>query len=304
MLMTQRIDGLIAAVFTPFKPDGSLHLAPIEPYADLLVRNGVHAVFVCGTTGESASLSLAERKAVVEHWVATAGRRLTIIVHVGHNALPDACDLARHAQKAGAHAIGSLAPSFFKPGLEPLVGYCAAVAAAAPERPFYYYRIPSMTGVNVPVAAFLEQAAERIPTLAGAKFTYEDLMDLQRAMRVRGGRYQLLFGRDETLLAGLALGCTGAVGTTYNYDAPLYQRVIAAFAKRDFEAARREQHRAAERIGAMVRAGGLPAAKALMARLGMDCGPVRLPLAPPSPPALDAYFRELDALGFDDGRCR
>jgi len=158
--------------------------------------------------------------------------------------------------------------------------------------------------VTVPVAAFLEHAADRIPTLAGAKFTFEDLMDLQRAMRVRGGRYQLLFGRDEILLAGLALGCTGAVGSTYNYDAPLYLRVVDAFAKRDFETARREQFRATERIGAMVRAGGLPAAKALMARLGINCGPVRLPLAQPSPATLDTYFRELDALHFDDGRCR
>ena len=92
------------------------------------------------------------------------------------------------------------------------------------------------------------------------------------------GKFNILFGRDEILLAGLSLGATGAVGSTYNYAAPLYHRIIDAFNRGDLEAARRDQARAIEFIGALDRHGGLVAGKVAMKLIGLDCGPVRLPL--------------------------
>ncbi|MCX7935226.1 MAG: dihydrodipicolinate synthase family protein, partial [Planctomycetota bacterium] len=236
--MFAKTEGLIAAPFTPMLPDGGLHLAAIPAYADFLRRNGMIGVFVNGTTGEGQSLTTAERKAVADAWVAAA-KGLKVFVHVGHVSLAEAQDLAQHAQSVGAFAIAACAPYFFKPAsASALAQALAPIAAAAPNLPFYYYHIPAMTGVDVPVAAFLQAAAQSIPNLAGAKFTYENLLDFQLCLRAEGGRFDMLFGRDEFLLAGLALGAQGGVGSTYNFAAPLYVEIIAACKRGDFAAAR------------------------------------------------------------------
>lgn len=220
-----------------------------------------------------------ERRAVTEAWITARPAGLKIIVHVGHLSAGEACALARHAEERGADAIAAVAPSFFKPtGVEELVAWCAQVAAAAPKLPFYYYHIPSMTNVTIPAAAFLAVAKTRIPTLAGIKFTYEDLDDYRAARALAGSDYDILFGRDEILLTGLRLGATGAVGSTYNYAAPLYHRIMRTHAAGDRAAAEQEQAKARAFIDVMIRCGGQPAGKAIMKLIGLDCGPVRLPM--------------------------
>jgi N-acetylneuraminate lyase len=303
--MAFTLSGLIAAPHTPFKPDGALNLAPIERQAALLARNRVSGAFVCGTTGEGSSLTTAERRKVAARWAEARPRGLQLIVHVGHPSAEESRALARHAAKIGADAIATLAPSFFKPtGLDELVTYCARVAAAAPELPFYYYHMPAMTGVNFPAADFLRAAAGRIPSLRGIKFTHENLMDFALAQAHDGGRFNLLFGRDEILLAGLALGAVGAVGSTYNYAAPLYHRVIAAFEAGDLAAARAAQQQAIAMIEVHNRCGGLAAGKAAMSFLGLDCGPVRAPLRPLDSAEQKRLREGFEAVGFSAFACR
>ncbi len=277
--MNFRLPGLTAAPFTAFHPNGELNLAAIPRQAALLANSGVSGAFVCGTTGEGASLTSDERRRVVEAWVKARSPKLKVIVHVGRLCLGDSRELAAHAQQVGADAIATVAPCFFKPpGARELVAWCAELAAAAPKLPFFYYHMPSMTGVTIPATAFLAEAAGKIPTLAGVKFTYEDLEDYKAAREMARERFDILFGRDEILLSGLQLGATGAVGSTYNYAAPLYLRLIDAFRAGDRATAEREQARARAFIDVMNRFGGLPAGKAMMKFIGLDCGPVRLPL--------------------------
>jgi N-acetylneuraminate lyase len=293
------ITGLISAPFTAFKADGSLNLNLIEKQAASLVANRVAGAFVCGSTGEGQSLTLAERMQVAERWTAVADKKLRVIVHTGHTCLADAKTLAAHAQKSKAAAVGCMAPYYFKPpGIRELAQFCAAVAASAPALPFYYYHIPSMTGVSFPMAEFLPVARELIPNLAGVKFTFENLMDFAQCVRMDDGRFDMLFGRDEILLAGLSLGARGAIGSTYNYSAPVYHRVIAAFAKGDLATAQKEQAHAAELIAIMIRYGGLPAAKVMMGFIGLDCGPVRLPLRNLTADQQTALRRDLEQAGF------
>src|SRR5690349_10205207 len=145
-MMTQRLNGLVAATHTPFRPDGELNLAAIERQAEHLIRAGVSAVFVGGTTGESHSLTLDERLALARRWAEVVhGSPLRLVIHVGSNCIPDARALASQAQSLGdVAAIAALAPSYFKPAsLATLVDCCAAIAAAAPALPFYFYDIPS-----------------------------------------------------------------------------------------------------------------------------------------------------------------
>ena len=293
------ITGLIAPPFTAMNDDGSLNWSPIEKQAESLVANGVAGVFLCGTTGESVSLTVGERMQLAERWKAAAGNSLKVLIHVGSASLVDCRTLAAHAQKIGATAVGCFAPFFFKPtNVADLVAFSAEVAAAAPGLPFYFYHIPSMTGVSLPLADFLRTAADRIPNLAGAKFTFENLMDFAECVRLDDGRYDILFGRDELMLAGLALGAQGAIGTTFNFAAPVFHRLIAAFERSDLVAARAEQARANAMIALFVRFGGLPAGKAMMKMIGLDCGSPRLPLRPLSSARYAELQAELQRIGF------
>jgi N-acetylneuraminate lyase len=281
----QKTEGLVAAPFTPFLPDGGLNLGMVEPYVAHLAVQGVRGAFVCGTTGEGMAMTVPERRAVAERWVAASPDNFRVFVHVGHTVLEDCRALAAHAGGIGAHGVACMAPCFFRPPDVPsLVEWCARVAAAAPTTPFYYYHIPSMTGVSLPVAEFLDRAASRIPTLAGIKFTFEDLDDLQECLACGGGRYDILFGRDEMLLSGLRAGVRGAVGSTYNFAAPLFNELWAAHGRGDADTAERLQRSAVRLIEAFVGCGASPLAafKWLMGRTGVDCGPVRLPLRCPT----------------------
>jgi N-acetylneuraminate lyase len=295
----QPITGLVAAPFTPFQSDGNLAFDTIPRLAGCLAKNRVSAAFVCGTTGEGVSLTLGERRKVAGAWRDTLPDGMKLIVHVGGFNIGESQELARHAQAIGADAIASIAPSFFKPaGPEALVAWCAKVASAAPELPFYYYHMPAMTGVRIPAAEFLAQVNDQIPNLAGIKFTDENLVDFERARAWGKNRYTILFGRDEMLLSGLERGAPGAVGSTYNYAAPLFHRIIEAQASGNVDEARKHQQQACQFIDILNEFGGLPAGKAIMKLIGVDCGPVRLPLTSLDPAKENELRQRLQAIGF------
>lgn len=296
------LTGLVAATHTPFHPDGSLNLAIVERQATHLAANGVSYAFIGGTTGESSSLTLEERRALTERWMAVVrGAKLKVIVHVGANCLSDARSLAAQAQQLGACAVSAVAPSYFKPGsVARLVDCMADIAAAAPELPFYYYEIPLLTGINLPPSEFLAQAADRIPNLSGIKFTSSNLMEYQLCRAFRDGAFDIPFGFDEIMLSALALGATGAVGSSFNFAAPIYLRVMKAFAAGDLKTAREEQLRSVRLIELLASRGYMGAAKATMKMLGVDVGPARLPNGSLSEEQQTTLRTDLEKLGFFD----
>lgn len=295
------ITGLVPATFTPFHADGSLNLDRVEPMVEQLIRDGVTGLYVCGSTGEGISLTREERMAITTAFVAATRKRIPIVVQVGHNSIAEARLLAAHAQAAGADAISATPPSYFKPPtLGALIDCMAEIAAAAPALPFYYYHIPGMTGVTPNIAAFLRDGHVSIPTLVGVKFSHTAVFDMQAALAVDEGRYNLLFGSDEMLLSGLCGGAHGAVGSTYNFAAPLFNRIIDAFAAGDLPTAQRLQAHAVAMINVLVRHGGNAAIKSVMAFLNLDCGPVRLPQVALSAEQQQCLRQDLEAINFFD----
>ena len=294
------LHGLIAATHTPFHPDGSLNLARVETQAAHLIRHGVTAAFIGGTTGESSSLSLEERRLLARAWCqAAVGAPLKVVVHVGSNCLADARVLAADAEQLGAAAISAVAPSYFKPcSVDALIACCAHVASAAPNTPFYYYDIPGLTGISLSMPDFLDRAPARIPTLAGLKFSNLDLMAYLQIIEADGGRWDIPWGSDECLLGALATGARGAIGSSYNFAAPIYHTLIAAFDRGDLPAARAAQLRSASLIAVLSRRGYMGAAKATMAMVGVDVGPARLPNGSLDSAQAGELREELEALGF------
>ena len=297
--MDKHINGFIAAPLTGFHPDGSVNLDIVPQYAAMLQANGVAGVFVNGTTGEGLSLTTKERCDLAARWVTTASDDFRVIIHVGHTCQIESQAMAVHAMDIGAHGMGEIGPIFFRPSsVDRLVDYAAATAAAAPDLPYYYYHLPSMSHVLFPMIEFLERASGAIPNLEGIKYTHEDLADYARCRAFQDGKYDILFGRDESLLEGLKLGAQGAVGSTYNVMAPLYQALVKAFDADDLDEAQRLQAISVHIIRILYETGGFGAGlKAVMRITGIDLGDMRRPQNNLSPEAVKQLEKALQEAG-------
>ncbi len=299
--MRSQLTGLVAAVFTPMHDNATLNLGRVEPIVEHLIGIDVAGLYVCGTTGEGPSLSTEEREAVAAAYVSAARGRIPVVIQVGHTSVQEAARLAAHAQAIGAWAISAVAPWYFKPAsIEVLIDCLATITATAPDLPFYYYHQPALTGVQLPMLELLRLGPERLPTLAGIKYSAQKVDEFQACVEFAGGRYDILFGCDEMLLSALAVGARAAVGSTYNCLAPLYRRVIEAFERGDLAEARRCQGLAVKLVHTIVRYQGHAGLKAAMTLIGIDCGPPRLPVAALQAKEVEQLRQELDALGFLD----
>lgn len=276
----EKLTGLIAAPHTPFSADGSVNYPVIDQIAAHLIQQGVNGAYVCGTTGEGIHCSVEERKKIAERWVSASAGKLRITLHTGALSIQDSLELSRHAETLDIFATSVIGPCFFKPGnIDDLVEYCRIIAAAAPSKGFYYYH-SGMSGVNLDMEQFLQVAADRIPNLAGMKFNSGDMYEYQRCLRVNNGQFDMPFGVDEFLPAGLACGAVGAVGSTYNYAAPLYLRLIESFKRGDQQDVALCMDKVIAIIRVLVQYGGVAAGKVAMQLYGIDVGDPRRPLRP------------------------
>lgn len=340
---------VVAAVFTPMTAAGVVDLNPsiYEQYVKALQTSNVAGAFVCGTNGESLSLSVAERQHVLEAWVAAAagvdGFRL--IVHVGAESLTDAVALAEHAQRlAVAHpaliaGVAAQPPSFFRPSsVAAVAAFMQPIAAAAAPLAFKYYQlsnacdcpvdvdfrvaaysifssltlfslslsfsvgtrsIPSLTNVALPVDQVALALRAAIPTFGGVKFSDPDLFTFGKVLRNAYAFEPSFYGKDEMILPALSIGCSRAVGSTYNFMAPVALRAASAYSLGNFTGAQLEQARIASVVDLLGGYGGaIPAQKAIMKMKGVDVGGVRVPFAALTDAQYAALHDALTAMGF------
>lgn len=301
----EKIKGLLVAPFTPFNQNGAVDLSPIGDYAAILQKNGLIGVFINGSSGEGYMLTVEERMQLAEKWISVAPKDFKIIVHVGATCIKDSYKLAQHAKEIGAFGTGAMASPFPKAGrVEELVKYCEEIAAGAPDLPFYFYHIPALNGVFLPMLPFLQVADGRIPNLAGIKYTYESLYEYNQCMRYKNGKYDMLHGQDETILSALAMGgAQGGISGTGNYIGNILVGVIEAYNKGDMEQARELQNYAQEVINVIARfRGNIVAGKRIMKLIGLDLGINRTPFRNVVPEEETVIRKELEAIGFFE-RC-
>lgn len=301
--MTKHLNGLIAAPFTPMHSDGSLNLSLIPTYYQFLKHNKVTGAFICGSTGEGVSLTIEERKAVAEAWAeCTKGdAEFSVMTLLGGTCIADCKVLAKHARDIGLYGISFTAPFYFKPAdVQTLGDICAEIAAEVPDMPFYYYHIPVLTGVAFNMLDLLSAIDGKIPNFAGIKFTHEDFMDYLSCLRFQGGKYDMLWGRDENMLSALVLGAKGAVGSTYNYAAPLYNDLIKAFQRGDLSEAQKLQQDSIDMIRLLGKYGGIATGKAFMRLVGVDCGKFRLPVKNMTDEGYAAFTQDAENIGFSN----
>lgn len=304
---TKHLEGLIAAPFTPLHKDGSLNLSIISAYYRMLKANGVNGAFICGSTGEGVSMTSGEKMEVAEAWAACthADKDFKVMTLLGGTSIADCKTLAKHAEQIGLYGVSFTAPFYFKPAdVTMLAKACIAVAETVPHLPFYYYHIPVLTGVNFSMFSLLKEIDGKLPNFAGIKYTHEDFMDFLSCLHFQQGKYDMLWGRDENMLPALAIGAKGAVGSTFNYAAPLYHQLMEAFNNGDLEKASRYQQQSIDMIRLLGKFGGIATGKAYMKVIGLDCGEFRLPVKNMSEADFELFRKDVQQLHFESFQSR
>jgi N-acetylneuraminate lyase len=218
---------------------------------------------------------------------------------LGGTNIKECKQLAVISEQEGADAISFTSPFYFKPaGVQHLAKCCAEIAAAAPQTAFYYYHIPVLTGGNFNMIDLLMEVDNKIPTFRGIKYTHEDFMDFLSCLNFQERKYDMLWGRDENMLSSLVLGSKGAVGSTYNYAAPLYLELIEAYNNGDLEKANKSQQKSIDMIRLLGKYGGIATGKSYMKLVDLDCGEFRLPIANMSSDQFEVFKKEVEDLGF------
>jgi N-acetylneuraminate lyase len=138
----------------------------------------------------------------------------------------------------------------------------------------------------------------KVPNFAGVKYTHEDFMDFLSCMHFQNGKYDMLWGRDENMLSALVLGTKGAVGSTFNYAAPLYYDLIDAFNNGDLKKAQQLQQQSIDMIRLLGKYGGIATGKAYMKLIGIDCGEFRLPVKNMNAEQFEGFKKDVEQINF------
>lgn len=218
-----RYQGVIPAFYACYDDNGQISPERVEEYTRFLVRKGVKGVYVGGSSGECIYQSVADRKLLLEHVVAAAGGKLTIIAHVACNNTADSAELARHAESLGVDAIASIPPIYFRLPEHAIAKYWNDISAAAPETDFIIYNIPQLAGVALTMPLLREMLKN--PNVIGVKNSSMPVQDIQMFKAAAGDDYVIFNGPDEQFISGRVIGAEGAIGGTYGAMPELFLKM-------------------------------------------------------------------------------
>jgi 4-hydroxy-tetrahydrodipicolinate synthase len=279
---------------SPMRPDGSLDLEAAQRVAQHLVEHGHDGIVVNGTTGESPTTTDAEKVELIRAVVEAVGDRARVTAGAGTNNTAHSIELARAAEKAGAHGLLVVAPYYNKPPQEGLRAHCTAIADAT-ELPVMLYDIPGRAGIPITTESLIELA--RHPRIAAVKDAKGDLWAATRVMT----QTDLLWfsGDDVSNLAHLCNGAVGVVSVVGHVAGDAYAEMVASVDKGDLVRARELHRQLVPVVDAIMNiTQGAIMAKAALRELGViDSAAVRLPLVEATPDQVAAVRAGLSASG-------
>ena len=273
----KKYEGIIPAFYACYDAEGNISTDAVRALTRYFIEKGVQGLYVGGSSGECIYQSVAERKLVLEHVMAEAKGKLTVIAHVACNNTADSQELARHAESLGVDAIASIPPIYFKLPPHAIAKYWNDMSAAAPNTDFIIYNIPQLAGVSLTVPLLKEMLKN--PRVIGVKNSSMPTQDIQ----MWADEGAIVFnGPDEQLISGLVMGATGGIGGTYGAMPQLYVELYRCVKAGEMEKALKIQNDCCRIIYKMCSTKGNMYGvikEILRINEGIDCGSVRLPLA-------------------------
>src|SRR5690348_9883514 len=288
-----RFRGVFTALVTPFR-DGALDEAAFVALVERQIASGVHGLVPVGTTGETATLSHAEHRRVVELCIATAKGRVPVIAGAGSNSTSEAIELAQHAKEMGADAILAVTGYYNRPSQEGIYRHFAALDEAV-DIPIIVYNVPSRTIVDLSDGLVARLA--KLPHVIGIKDATGDLPRASLQRLACGPDWLLLSGDDPSALGYIAHGGHGCISVTSNVAPQACAAFCQAALDHDWEAALKWQDRLVRLHKALFLDASPAPTKFALSHLGLCTDEVRLPIAPCADAAKPAVLEAMREAG-------
>jgi 4-hydroxy-tetrahydrodipicolinate synthase len=289
-------EGVLTAIVTPFR-SGAIDESALRDLVERQIEAGVDGLVPCGSTGESATLSHAEHRRVVEIVVQATRGRVSVVAGTGSNSTREAIELTQHAKEAGADGALLISPYYNKPTQEGIVLHYAEIARAT-SFPLLVYNIPGRTASNI-LPATMARLAD-IPQVVGVKDSCADMGQVADAIARCPEDFRLLSGNDDLTLPLLALGSHGVISTTSNVAPSAMVGLVRAFRAGDVAEARRIHYRMLPLFQVLFCETNPIPVKAALALMGVMAPEIRLPLTPlgeANRERLQVVLKELGLLG-------
>lgn len=273
--------GAGVAIVTPFHEDGSIHYDRLDELIDFHCENGTDSIIICGTTGESATMTEQEHVECVKFAIDRAKGRIPVIAGTGSNCTRTAIELSKEAADYGADGLLLVTPYYNKATQAGLIAHYSAIAKEA-KAPIIMYSVASRTGCNIEPAT-VAYLVKNVENIVGVKEASGNISQVAKIMALTDGETDLYSGNDDQIVPLLSLGAKGVISVLSNVAPRETHEICEKFFAGDIEGSCELQLKAIPLIDQLFcEVNPIPVKKA-MKLMGKDCGPLRMPMTELTP---------------------
>ena len=276
----KKFKGTGVAIVTPFKNDSSIDFAALGRVVNHVINGGVNYIVAMGTTGESATLTKDEKKALVSYVVEVIDNRIPLVIGIGGNNTQDVINCIRHANLTGVDGILSVAPYYNKPSQKGIFQHFKAIATCS-SVPVILYNVPGRTCCNISPETCLELAHE-CENIVAVKEASGDMCQIMKIVKDKPENFGVISGDDMMTIPIIAVGGSGVISVLANAFPAQTCELVALSLKNNFKSAREVQFRFLEIIELLFTEGNPSGVKAMLNIMNICQNNLRLPLAPVS----------------------
>ncbi|MGC4019180.1 MAG: 4-hydroxy-tetrahydrodipicolinate synthase [Muricomes sp.] len=268
--------GAGVAIITPFHKDGSVNYDKLDELIDFHCENGTDSIVICGTTGESSTLTEEEHMECIKFTIERTRKRIPVIAGTGSNCTRTATQMSKEAVEAGADGLLLVTPYYNKATQDGLFAHYKIIADEA-KAPIILYSVKSRTGTNIEPATAARLASE-VENIVGIKEASGDISQIAKIMQLADGKIDLYSGNDDQIVPLLALGGKGVISVLSNIAPRETHDICEKFFAGDLAGSRELQFKALPLVDQLFcEVNPIPVKKA-MNLMGMEVGGLRMPL--------------------------
>jgi len=274
--------GAGVAIITPMNEDFSVNYEKLGELLEEQIAAKTDAVIICGTTGESATLSEEEHLEAIKYTINKVAKRIPVIAGTGSNSTATAIQMSKDAAEYGADAVLVVTPYYNKATQKGLISHYTAIANAVPETPVIMYNVPSRTGCNLQ-SATVAALFKNVENIVGVKEASGDISQIAKIMQLTDGQIELYSGNDDQIVPLLSLGGIGVISVLSNVAPTETHDIVMKYLEGDMAGSRDLQLRMIPLIEALFCEVSPIPVKAGMNMMGKGCGPLRAPMTEMEP---------------------
>lgn len=274
--------GAGVAIVTPMHQNGAVNYEKLAELIEFQIANSTDAIIICGTTGESSTMTHGEHLKTIQFAIDKVAKRVPVIAGTGSNSTDTAVMMSKEASSYGADALLVVTPYYNKATQKGLIAHYTAIANAVPETPIIMYNVPSRTGCNILPATAVE-LCKNVKNIVGIKAASGDLSQIAKMMSLADGCVELYSGNDDQVLPILSLGGLGVISVLSNIAPKETHDMVMKFMDGDIEGATKIQLAAIPLVSALFCEVNPIPVKAALNLMGMEAGSLRMPLTEMEP---------------------